>query len=240
MIPTVFGKITNWRWLEDSFSSFTPRLIIDYKPNDDTTWYFNAALGNKAAGFNTDMADMADSAIAAFEAEFGAGLSVPEEELINYELGWKGIFAGGQHRLNVAAYYLDWARENFRLNRLDDESRYQFLRADIVELLANPERFSLKSAYDLIFFDPPSFSNSSKMQQTLDIQRDHGFLLKQAMGMLAKNGLLLFSTNRRGFKLDAEIERAFHIRDISAATIPEDFKRNPKIHRCWEIRLRHA
>ena len=153
-------------------------------------------------------------------------------------VGVQAALGGASSVLNVdlSSTYLDWARENFVLNRLDDESRYQFLRADIVELLANPGRFSLKPDYDLIFFDPPSFSNSSKMQQTLDIQRDHGSLIKRAMGLLAQNGLLLFSTNRRGFKLDAEIERAFEIRDISAATIPEDFKRNPKIHRCWEIR----
>jgi len=157
-------------------------------------------------------------------------------------VGVHAALGGASSVLNVdlSATYLDWSRENHRLNRLDDESRYQFLRADIVELLKSPARFSLKSGYDLIFFDPPSFSNSSKMQQTLDIQRDHGLLIRQAMQLLAPDGLLLFSTNRRGFKLDADLAKGFDIQDISHATIPEDFKRNPKIHRCWEIRHQHG
>ena len=138
--------------------------------------------------------------------------------------------------VDLSANYLDWARENFELNALDDEQRYQFLRADILELLAEPSRFSLRPDFDLVFLDPPSFSNSSRMQQTLDIQRDHVTLIRQAMDLLRAGGLLLFSTNRRGFRLAAEIEQEFEARDISQATIPEDFKRNPRIHRCWEIR----
>ncbi|TNF87540.1 MAG: bifunctional 23S rRNA (guanine(2069)-N(7))-methyltransferase RlmK/23S rRNA (guanine(2445)-N(2))-methyltransferase RlmL [Gammaproteobacteria bacterium] len=142
--------------------------------------------------------------------------------------------------VDLSQTYLEWARQNHRLNGLDDEERYRFLRADIVELLKKPARYPLKTNYDLIFFDPPSFSNSSKMQQTLDIQRDHTVMIRQAMSLLAADGLLLFSTNRRGFRLDEEISREFDARDISRATIPEDFKRNPKIHRCWEIRHAHA
>ena len=157
--------------------------------------------------------------------------------------GSVGVYAGlggASSVLNVdlSATYLDWARENHLLNGLDDETRFQFLRAEIIELLRNPARFSLTNEYDLIFFDPPSFSNSSKMQQTLDIQRDHAELIGQAMRLLARDGLLLFSTNRRGFKLADEIGRDFDARDISQATIPVDFRRNPKIHRCWEIRHR--
>ncbi len=155
--------------------------------------------------------------------------------------GTVGVLAGlggAESVLNVdlSVTYLDWARENYLLNGLDDESRYRFLRADIVELLQSPAQFALNPGYDLIFFDPPSFSNSKKMQQTLDIQRDHETLLAAAMALLAEDGVLLFSTNRRGFRLAPAIEESFDSRDISRATIPEDFKRNPKIHRCWEIR----
>ena len=110
------------------------------------------------------------------------------------------------------------------------------LRADIVELLQRPARYSLQPDFDLIFLDPPSFSNSSKMQQTLDIQRDHAQLIGQAMALLKSDGLLLFSTNRRGFKLAPEVSAGYAVNDITHATISEDFKRNPKIHRCWEIR----
>ncbi len=153
-------------------------------------------------------------------------------------VGVQAGLGGALSVLNVdlSATYLDWARENHAINGLEDESRYRFLRADILQLLEKPQRFGLNETYDLIFFDPPSFSNSSSMQKTLDIQRDHTILIPQAMRLLAADGLLLFSTNRRGFRLDDEIERAFAVKDISAAMLPEDFKRNPGIHRCWEIR----
>ncbi len=137
--------------------------------------------------------------------------------------------------VDLSATYLKWAAENHALNQLSDESRYQFLRADIMHLLASPERFSLQREYDLIFLDPPSFSNSSSMQQTLDIQRDHSLLLQQSMRLLAKDGMLIFSTNRRGFKLSTKIEQDYRVQDITRATIPEDFKRSRGIHRCWEI-----
>ena len=138
--------------------------------------------------------------------------------------------------IDMSANYLKWARENHHLNRLDDDDRYQFIRADIVELLNHPQRFSLHLEFDLIFLDPPSFSNSSKMQQTLDIQRDHASLIGLAMDLLKPDGLLLFSTNRRGFKLEPEIGETWAVRDITRSTIAEDFRRNPKIHLCWEIR----
>lgn len=152
--------------------------------------------------------------------------------------GVQAGLGGARAVLNVdlSSTYLDWARENHAINGLDDEARYRFLRADILELLEKPERFGLNAGYDLIFFDPPSFSNSSSMQKTLDIQRDHVTLIPQAMRLLAADGLLLFSTNKRGFRLDQAIGRAFAVEDISAAMLPEDFKRNPGIHRCWEIR----
>ncbi len=155
-------------------------------------------------------------------------------------VGVQAALGGASSVMNIdlSATYLKWARENFLLNRLDDEDRYRFLRADIVELLANPDRFSLPRNHDLIFLDPPSFSNSSNMQQILDIQRDHERLIELAMNLLARDGLLIFSTNRRGFKLADRIQQDFEARDISHLTVPEDFKRNPKIHRCWEVRYR--
>jgi 23S rRNA (guanine2445-N2)-methyltransferase / 23S rRNA (guanine2069-N7)-methyltransferase len=152
-----------------------------------------------------------------------------------------GVLAGlgGASRvvnIDMSANYLKWARENHHLNRLDDEERYQFIRADIVELLNHPQRFSLRREFDLIFLDPPSFSNSSKMRQTLDIQRDHADLIGLAMELLKSDGLLLFSTNRRGFRLAPEIGETWTVRDITHSTVAEDYRRNPKIHLCWEIR----
>ncbi len=100
--------------LRNTFDSFTPRFIVDYKPNDDSTLYLNLARGNKAGGFNTDMADMADSSIEAFQAQYGVGLAIPEEEIWNYELGWKSVLGGGRHAFNIAAYYMDWTNQGFR------------------------------------------------------------------------------------------------------------------------------
>ena len=156
-------------------------------------------------------------------------------------VGVQAALGGASAVINVdlSPNYLKWARENFLLNQLDDEQRYQFVRADIVELLAQPSRFSLQADFDLIFLDPPTFSNSSRMQQTLDIQRDHASLIQQSMALLRADGLLLFSTNRRGFKLAPELEQRFDVSDITRETIDEDFKRNAKIHRCWEIRPRN-
>jgi len=153
-------------------------------------------------------------------------------------LGVQAVLGGADSVLNVdmSAPYLKWAEENHAINRLDDATRYQFLRADIIDLLHRPSSYSLRQNYDLILLDPPSFSNSSKMQQTLDIQRDHESLISGAMRLLAKDGLLVFSTNKRGFRLDASVADGFATRDITRATIPEDFKRRPGIHHCWEIR----
>ncbi len=169
-----------------------------------------------------------------------AGKSVLNLFCYTGAVGVQAGLGGASSVVNVdlSATYLKWARENHLLNGLNDEMRYQFLRADIVELLNAPERFGLQQPCDLIFFDPPSFSNSSKMQQTLDIQRDHEELIRQAMGLLARDGLLLFSTNRRGFKLSQATQQSYSALDVTRSTIPEDFKRSPKVHRCWEIRHR--
>lgn len=146
---------------------------------------------------------------------------------------------GGASRvLNVdmSASYLKWAKENHAINQLVDESKYQFLRADALEFLDNPRRFDVENHFDLIFLDPPSFSNSAKMRQTLDIQRDHEHLIETSMQLLAGDGLLIFSTNRKSFKLADALASKYSLKDISRDTLPEDFKRRPKIHKCWEIR----
>ena len=95
------------------------------------------------------------------------------------------------------------------------------------------------ASWDLIFLDPPTFSNSKRMQGVLDTQRDHMQLLEQCMRLLAPGGLLLFSTNAQRFKLDeAASEQLGGEGHFGAATIPFDFKRNPRIHRAYELRAR--
>ena len=148
---------------------------------------------------------------------------------------------GGARRIvsaDLSATYLNWARENFAANDLEGDERYEFLQQDCLELLKKPRRYGLQGGFDVIFLDPPSFSNSKRMSEVLDIQRDHETLVRQAMTLLARDGLLYFSTNRRGFRLSPELEKDYDLRDITRQTIPEDFKRRPKIHQCWEIRPR--
>ena len=46
--------------------------------------------------------------------------------------------------------------------------------------------------FDLIVMDPPTFSNSKKMRDILDVQRDHVWLIDYAMALLAPGGTLYF------------------------------------------------
>jgi len=219
------------------------RGASQYQKQDNKGEFFQVREG--AASLLINLSDYLDSGLfldhrITRERVFEAARGKRVLNLFCYT-GSVGVHAGlggAESVLNVdlSSTYLDWARQNHSLNGLVDDSRYRFLRADILELLENPAGFALQADYDLIFIDPPSFSNSSNMRQTLDIQRDHGLMLRQAMSLLTPDGLLMFSSNRRGFRLDQDICREFEVRDISRATLPEDFKRNPKIHRCWEIR----
>lgn len=136
--------------------------------------------------------------------------------------------------VDVSAVYLTRAQANLALNGFGGPL-HQTIEADCLDWLKGAgERFGL------IFVDPPTFSNARHRKQTFDIQRDHAHLLHLAMQRLARNGLLLFSTNFRSFKLDASLERQFEVREISVETIPTDFRRNQRIHRCWEFRHRQS
>ena len=92
-----------------------------------------------------------------------------------------------------------------------------------------------KPQFDLIFLDPPTFSNSKKMDEVFDIQKDHVQLIRNATALLAPGGNLYFSTNFRRFKMDQEALHDLIIEDISKAMIPEDFARDARIHYCWRI-----
>jgi 23S rRNA (guanine2445-N2)-methyltransferase / 23S rRNA (guanine2069-N7)-methyltransferase len=95
-----------------------------------------------------------------------------------------------------------------------------------------------RRAYDLIFLDPPTFSNSKRMDDILDVQRDHAALIDASMALLAPGGKLVFSTNAQKFKLDAATAARYKVSDISRATVPKDFERNPRIHQCYELESR--
>lgn len=133
--------------------------------------------------------------------------------------------------IDMSNTYLDWAKRNLQLNRLD-ESKHRLQRADCLQWL-NQDR---NETWDLVFLDPPTFSNSKKMEGLLDIQRDHVQLIERSMKLLAKDGTLYFSTNLRSFKLDKRLATRFELTDISIQSIPEDFKRRANIHFCFEIK----
>ena len=132
--------------------------------------------------------------------------------------------------VDLSNTYLNWAQDNFRLNQLD-VSRHQFIQYDCVEWLK-----VTTDRVDVIFLDPPSFSNSKRMSETLDIQRDQELLITAAMKLLKPEGTLYFSTNFRAFKLSPSIVEQYAVRDMSAETIDVDFKRNSRIHQCFLIR----
>jgi 23S rRNA (guanine2445-N2)-methyltransferase / 23S rRNA (guanine2069-N7)-methyltransferase len=133
--------------------------------------------------------------------------------------------------IDLSDRYLAWAEHNYALNGLDLGS-HRLERADCREWLQG----AAAEQFELIFLDPPTFSNSKRMQGVLDLQRDHVGLIESCLRRLAPSGLLLFACNAQRFRLDPQVEQRWQVRDVSAQTLPFDFARNPRIHRCFEIR----
>lgn len=131
--------------------------------------------------------------------------------------------------VDLSNTYLTWAIDNFKLNKIDS-SIHRFIQSDCLEWLTLAE-----DKYDVIFLDPPSFSNSKRMVDTLDVQRDQLKLIDDAMRLLASDGILYFSTNFRQFKLLPEISEKYAVKNISEETIDIDFKRSKRIHQCYKI-----
>jgi 23S rRNA (guanine2445-N2)-methyltransferase / 23S rRNA (guanine2069-N7)-methyltransferase len=132
--------------------------------------------------------------------------------------------------VDLSRTYLDWARRNMALNGIEGE-RHRFIQADCLRWLERE-----RQRHDLIFLDPPTFSSSKRMQGHFDVQRDHLNLIRKALARLAPGGILLFSTNFRNFRLNEAALADVSVEDITDRTIPRDFQRNPRIHRCWTIR----
>ncbi|WP_291220158.1 bifunctional 23S rRNA (guanine(2069)-N(7))-methyltransferase RlmK/23S rRNA (guanine(2445)-N(2))-methyltransferase RlmL [Dokdonella sp.] len=131
--------------------------------------------------------------------------------------------------VDLSATYLDWAARNLALNGFGGH-QHRLQQADCLEWLRHEP-----GEYDLVFVDPPTFSNS-KRAEDFDVQREHVELLDLCAQRLAFGGTILFSNNYRRFKLAAEIHERFDVRDIGAATIPFDFTRNSRIHHCFELK----
>ena len=134
--------------------------------------------------------------------------------------------------VDTSATYLDWGKKNFQLNGLDIKN-HSFIKEDCIKFLQ-----STRQKYDLIFIDPPTFSNSKSRDDIFDVQRDHRILLILASGCLAKGGNIIFSTNFKKFQLDESLKEKFEIKEITQESIPFDFERNNKIHRCFFLSAR--
>ena len=149
----------------------------------------------------------------------------------------QAALAGAKSSLSIdmSNTYLDWAQRNFELNSLSS-AKHQVLRADCLKWLEQEG----DQSFDVIFLDPPTFSNSKKMESVLDVQRDHPELIRQAVTKLNPGGTLVFSNNFRKFKLDELISRQFSCENITQQTLDNDFERNPRIHNVWIITKRSS
>ena len=141
--------------------------------------------------------------------------------------------AGGAsevHSVDLSKTYLQWAEENMRLNKFNDPKRFKYIHADVLQYL-----HELKiNSFDLIILDPPTFSNSKRMKDFLDIQRDHVALINLCLDILRPGAILFFSTNYTKFIIDVSAIHATSIRDITKQTTPFDFE--GKLKRwCYKI-----
>lgn len=139
--------------------------------------------------------------------------------------------------IDLSNTYLDWAERNFTLNGLNIGAAHSLIRADVLDWLEQQSNSIYQpNRFDVIFCDPPTFSNSKAMQDTLDIQRDHEFIVRRCMHLLSDDGILIFSNNLKGFKLSPELVEEFRINDLSRKTLPDDFARTPNRRHVFEIR----
>lgn len=128
--------------------------------------------------------------------------------------------AASVETVDLSKTYLAWAGRNMAINGFTDPARYTFRHADVLAFLQDLR----PSSYDLIILDPPTFSNSKRMEQFLDVQRDHVRLINQCLRALTPGGMLYFSTNLRSFQLSETEIAAAQIKDITRATTPFDFE----------------
>ncbi|MCF6338727.1 MAG: bifunctional 23S rRNA (guanine(2069)-N(7))-methyltransferase RlmK/23S rRNA (guanine(2445)-N(2))-methyltransferase RlmL [Gammaproteobacteria bacterium] len=135
--------------------------------------------------------------------------------------------------VDMSRTYLDWAARNMALNGLRGEA-HQMVQEDCLLWIDKALLRGLR--FGVIFLDPPTFSNSKRMEASFDIQRDHVELIQKTAALLEPDGVLIFSNNFRRFKMDIQGLSGLDVEDMTASTFPKDFERNAKIHRCWKIR----
>ena len=133
--------------------------------------------------------------------------------------------------VDMSNTYLNWAEQNLILNDIEGK-QHKLIQVDCLQWLEKCDR-----QFDLIFVDPPTFSNSKRMEESWDVQRDHVKLMSNLKRVLSNNGTIVFSNNKRGFKMNlvALEELGLSVVEISHKTLPLDFERNKQIHNCWMI-----
>ena len=145
--------------------------------------------------------------------------------------------------VDMSKTYLEWAKENMRLNGFEENEKYIFTRQDAIGFInqknAEVPNKEGTNRFDIIILDPPTFSNSKRTDNTLDINRDGSTLANKCIAILKPKGILYFSTNSRRLSFDASLLQCpsgseLAVQDISAKTVPDDY-RNAKIHRTWKI-----
>ena len=136
--------------------------------------------------------------------------------------------------VDMSRTYLDWAKRNLALNELAGP-QHGFVQEDCLAWLEAQQGKGRN--WDLMFIDPPTHSRSRRMEEDFDVQRDHVRLLMLAAGLLTPGGVIIFSNNYTRFRLDRDALQAFAIEDLSAATLPWDFRRSPRIHQCHAMTL---
>jgi 23S rRNA G2069 N7-methylase RlmK/C1962 C5-methylase RlmI len=139
--------------------------------------------------------------------------------------------AASSTSVDLSRTYLDWATRNLELNGIDAR-RHEVVHADVREFLDGAAARGAR--WDLAVVDPPTFSNSKRMDYVFDVERDHGALLTATARVLAPAGVIWFSTNKRRFTLDEDAVRGWAIEDLTRQTIPPDF-RDATAHRVWRM-----
>lgn len=132
--------------------------------------------------------------------------------------------------VDLSKTYINWAKRNLQYNKLYDDKKHELIQGDVLEWLD----YMPLDTYDIIVCDPPTFSNSKRMEDTFDVQRDHVALLKKLLKGCTETGKIYFSNNYRNFVLDRDAIPALTVKDITAQTTPFDFQ--GKLHRkCYVI-----
>ena len=133
--------------------------------------------------------------------------------------------------VDLSGKHLRWAAQNYKLNQLGAE--HELKKAEVGTWLDQQG----PTSWDLVVLDPPTFSHSKSSEQDFEVQRDHAELIRKSVRLLRPGGQLFFSTNYRKFELDKGLWREFQVEELTAKTLPEDFKKS-NIHQSFWIRRR--